>query len=221
MLLPSSLHNQESHGTGLCLDPHPSLQLSLTTTLRTWLSWFHLVPKASLQGPTSAPSYLRNLKPVSGGKVKVLVPQSCPTICNPMDCSPPDSSVQGILRARILQWVWVAISFSRGSSQPRGQTWVSCIAGTLFTIWNTRRGSVSGGAKIPTQSIDGQDFHIYPQSYIQPGLGTKSKQTSDWKPKGQPWRKSTKGFDVRTEMTPSLHFQACTFGNTLLTSEPL
>ena len=40
--------------------------------------------------------------------------QLCPTLCNPMDCSPPGSSVHGILQARILEWV--AISFSRASS---------------------------------------------------------------------------------------------------------
>ena len=45
------------------------------------------------------------------------VAQSCPTLCNPMDYSPPGSSVHGILQARILEWV--AISFSRGSSEPR------------------------------------------------------------------------------------------------------
>ena len=42
------------------------------------------------------------------------VTQSCPTLCDPVDCSPPGSSVHGILQARILEWV--AISFSRGSS---------------------------------------------------------------------------------------------------------
>ena len=68
--------------------------------------------------------------------VMVLVTQSCPTLCNPMDCSPPGCSVHGILQARKLQWV--AISFPRGSSQPRDQTWVSCIAGRFFTIWATR-----------------------------------------------------------------------------------
>ena len=47
-----------------------------------------------------------------------------------MDCRPPDSSVLGILQARILEWV--AISFSWGSSQPRDQNWVSCIAGRFF-----------------------------------------------------------------------------------------
>ena len=55
--------------------------------------------------------------------------------CGPMDCGPPGSSVHRILQARILEWV--AISFSRGSSWPRGQTCiscgVSCIAGRFFT----------------------------------------------------------------------------------------
>ena len=51
--------------------------------------------------------------------------------CDPMDCSPPGSSVHGILQARILEWV--VISFSRGSSQSRGQTQVSHIAGEFFT----------------------------------------------------------------------------------------
>ena len=62
----------------------------------------------------------------------VLVAQLCLTLCDPMYCSPPGSSVHGILKARILEWI--AISFSRGSSQPRDQTQVSCIAGRFFTI---------------------------------------------------------------------------------------
>ena len=64
------------------------------------------------------------------------VTQSCPTLCNPMDCSPPGSPVHGILQARILEWV--AISFSRGSSQPRDRTPVSYIAGRFFTIVHKR-----------------------------------------------------------------------------------
>ena len=67
--------------------------------------------------------------------VCVLVAQLCPTLCNPMDCSLPGSSIHGISQARILQWV--AISFSRGSSQPRDQTRVSCIVGRFFTVWAT------------------------------------------------------------------------------------
>ena len=70
-------------------------------------------------------------------KVKVLVTQSCPTLCNPMDHSLPGSSVHGILQARILECV--AIPFStKGSSQPRDQTGVSCTAGRFFTVWATR-----------------------------------------------------------------------------------
>ena len=68
--------------------------------------------------------------------VPCLVVQSCLTLCNPMDCSPPASSTQGILQERILEWV--AMPSSRGSSQPRDQTQVSCIAGRFFTGWATR-----------------------------------------------------------------------------------
>ena len=52
----------------------------------------------------------------------MLVNQSCLTLCDPMDCSPPGSSVHGMLQAKILDWV--AIPFSRVSSWPRDQTWV-------------------------------------------------------------------------------------------------
>ena len=66
-------------------------------------------------------------------EVKVLVSQLCPALCDPMDCS---FSVHRILQERILDWV--ALFFSRGSSQPRDQTWVSLIAGIFFTNWATR-----------------------------------------------------------------------------------
>ena len=59
--------------------------------------------------------------------------QLCPTLCDPMDCSPPGSSVHGIFQARILEWA--AISYSRGSSWPKDQTCIcciSCIAGRFF-----------------------------------------------------------------------------------------
>ena len=54
------------------------------------------------------------------------------TLYNPTDCSPPGFSIFGILQARILEWV--AISVSRGSSRPRNQTQVSCIAGRRFNL---------------------------------------------------------------------------------------
>ena len=66
----------------------------------------------------------------------VLVARSCPTLCKPMEYSMSGLSVHGISQATILEWL--AISFSKGSSQPRDQTGVSCIAGRLFTIWTTR-----------------------------------------------------------------------------------
>ena len=54
------------------------------------------------------------------------VVQLCPTLCDPMDCRPLGSSVCGISQSRILEWV--AIFFSRGSSQPKDQTWVSHVS---------------------------------------------------------------------------------------------
>ena len=64
-------------------------------------------------------------------KVKVKVAQSCLTLCDPMNYT-----VNGILQARILEWV--AFPFSRGSSQPRVRTQVSSIAGRFFTSWTIR-----------------------------------------------------------------------------------
>ena len=61
----------------------------------------------------------------------------CAALFHPVDCSPPGSSVQGILQARILEWV--AISSSRGSSQPRNQTHVSCLADRFFTTAPLRK----------------------------------------------------------------------------------
>ena len=62
----------------------------------------------------------------------VLVAQMCLTLCDPMDCSPPGSSVHGILQARVLEWI--AIPISRRSSRPGDQTWVSRVVDRCFTI---------------------------------------------------------------------------------------
>ena len=67
--------------------------------------------------------------------VCVLVTQSCPDLCDPIDCSPPGSSVHEILEARILEWV--AVPFSRASSWPGDQTRGSCTVGGFFSIWAT------------------------------------------------------------------------------------
>ena len=60
------------------------------------------------------------------------VAQSCPTLCDPMDCSLSGSSIHGIFQTRVLEWI--AISFSRGSSRPRKRTRVSCTVGRCFTV---------------------------------------------------------------------------------------
>ena len=70
------------------------------------------------------------------------IAQSCPTLCDRMDCSLPGSSVHGIFQARILEWV--AISFSRGSSRLRDRTQVSLPVGRHFTVWATREAMLRG-----------------------------------------------------------------------------
>ena len=72
--------------------------------------------------------------------MKVLIAQSCLTICNHLDSSPPGSSVHGLFLARILQWV--AIPCFRGSFQPRDQSWVSHIA-SKQVLYCLSQGSVS------------------------------------------------------------------------------
>ena len=79
----------------------------------------------------------RILPSVYERKVKVLVACSCPTLCDPMDCSLSGSSVHGILQAKILEWV--ARPFSRGSFQLRDRTLVSCIAGGFFMVEPLRK----------------------------------------------------------------------------------
>ena len=81
-------------------------------------------------------SFLRPPSPPGGSGylwgVAVLVAQSCLTLCDPVDGSPPGSSVRRILQARTLEWI--ATPFSRGPSLPRDRTRVSCMAGRFFTI---------------------------------------------------------------------------------------
>ena len=83
----------------------------------------------------------------------MLIAQSCLTLCDPMDCSLPGSSVHGIPRARKLEWV--AIPFSRGSSRHMDWTQVSHIAGRFFTVWATREAhfrDIEQKGKINTRS---------------------------------------------------------------------
>ena len=78
--------------------------------------------------------------------------QSCLILCDPVDCSLPGFSVHGILQARILEWV--TFSFSRGSSQPRDRTQVSCIVSGFFTT------------ELPEKPIDGMKMKVKSLSHV-------------------------------------------------------
>ena len=71
--------------------------------------------------------------------VCVCVSQLCLTLCDPMDCSPPGSSVDRVLQVRILEWI--AIPTSRGSSCPKDQTWFSCFVAGFFQSFTVDQNS--------------------------------------------------------------------------------
>ena len=118
-----------------------------------------------------------------------LVAQSCLTLCSPMGCSPPGSSIHGILQARILERV--AISYSRGSSQPRDRTCVSCIScisrrifyhcGLKTQEWPARplplricvwvKRAFPGGAEVKVSACSAGDLGSIPGSGRSPGEG--------------------------------------------------
>ena len=109
-----------------------------------------------------------------GDKVKWSeVAQSCPTLCDPVNYSPPGSSVHGVLQARILEWV--AISFSRGSSPPRDRTQVSHIAGRGFNLWATR--------EAPSNNQDRERGHWFWETSLFAGVERKPEnhQIAVWK----------------------------------------
>ena len=86
------------------------------------------------------------------------VPKLFLTLCNPMDCNPPGSSVHGILQARILDWV--VVSSSRGSSWPRDGTWISCIDRRIFffyhgAIWEAQKRRNASGELPPLSTVSG------------------------------------------------------------------
>ena len=120
---------------------HPAIDLSpISAILDTRLQLGKLRPQPGQSHcPSPGSPYLSNgptvLHPETcTSSFALCCAQSCPTPCNPRDCSSPGSSVHGTLQTRILEWV--AISSSRGSSRPRDRTLVSCsscTAGRLFT----------------------------------------------------------------------------------------
>ena len=110
--------------------------------LSSWAQKAHVKPKAlcwAVAVPAQRESHwlLYVFLPQSQGGGGTSVAKTCLTLCDPMDCSPPVSSEHGILQARIQEWV--AMPSSRGTSWPRDQTCISCIAGRFFTVWATRK----------------------------------------------------------------------------------
>ena len=93
------------------------------------------------RGKLSKNIMIQNLYGI-GSTVKVV--QSRLTLCNPMDCSLPGSSIHEILQASILEWIDISspgryqYPLLQGIFPTRDQTWVSCFAGRFFTIWATR-----------------------------------------------------------------------------------
>ena len=114
---------------GLALSPSQGTRLLipsfLSMTPSNHLQYLILPPAPSLCTWGKEHYYWPQILPWKKKKVKVLVAQSCPTPCDPIEYSPPGSSIHGIIQTRLLQWV--AIPFSRGSSRPRDWTRVSCM----------------------------------------------------------------------------------------------
>ncbi|XP_061290665.1 dehydrogenase/reductase SDR family member 12 isoform X3 [Bos javanicus] len=112
-------------------DPHSRTQQRLLVLRGSERKWTQGVPSLPLGSPCSLAGWIPP-EPcwVSGSLCGVCTQllQSCLTLCNPMDCSPPGSSVQGSLQARILGWV--VMPSSRGSSRPRNRTCVSHVSCT-------------------------------------------------------------------------------------------
>ena len=98
--------------------------------------WDYRTGRRSLLGPLGTFTKLTCERVSEMWSESLSLTQSCLTLYNSMDCSPAGSSVHRIFQARVLEWV--AIPFSRGSSQPRDRTQVSCIVSRFFTIWATR-----------------------------------------------------------------------------------
>ena len=86
-----------------------------------------------------------------------LIAKSCPTLSNPMDCSPPGSCVHGISQTRTQEWV--AISFSKGSSRPKDQTWVSCIGRWIHYHWATGE-ALEKNLKLPFPFCGCDSWHL-------------------------------------------------------------
>ena len=138
---PPTMHTFSVEGPGLLSASVTFLSTSHPSSPdQSWqdisCSWVFLLKRDV--GPTvsSDRTPFWSLRSLACMGVKSLL--SCLTLCDPMDCSPPGSSVHGILHARILEWV--ARPFSRGSSRPSDGTSISCIGRQILYHWATRKG---------------------------------------------------------------------------------
>ena len=115
---------------------YPCLEEFSLQSFQNYRTWKFILNQYCCSSTVTAESYfvfifghflwqLNTIVPVCLHACVCSVAQLCLTLCNPVDCSPPGSSVHGTLRARIMEWV--AISFSRGSSRPRDGTCISCV----------------------------------------------------------------------------------------------
>ena len=126
------------------------------------------------------------------------VAQSCPTLCDPVDGSPPGSSVHGILQARILEWV--AISFSRGSSRPRDRTQVSHITGRCFNLCTTREALKYKNAV--SQKTSYRDTEL--QIQVLTSKTSREERKPGWKKKGEEaGEEERKGWPYRRLLAPT------------------
>ena len=128
--------------------PAPAYLHSSTTHTHSWTILILSLLACLLLGrlfnhsePVSSSAKMRNIV-----KVKMLVDQSCPTLCDPMDSRLPGSSVHRILQARILEWI--AISFSGGSSWPRDRIRISCIDGQVLYHWAMWEAQIVPGSQV-------------------------------------------------------------------------
>ena len=163
--------------------------------------------------------YLQELLFVELMECESEVTQSCPTVWDSMDCSPPGSSIHGLCQARGLEWV--AISFCRGASGPSGQTRVSCIVDRCFNVWATLwsliikqlKGDTQDGLSLVTQM--GKSLPVMREMRFDPWVG-KIPWRRKWQPtpvllpgKAHGWRSlagySPWGFK-EWDTTERLHF---------------
>ena len=117
-----------------------------------WQSW---VPET--EADSLGAQLIKNLPAMQEWKSE-LVTKLYPTFCISMDCSLSGSSVHGILQARVLEWV--AISFSKGLSQPRDRTWVSYTTGRFFTNWATREATLPSNPSLSSQPSRTSQFDL-------------------------------------------------------------